>query len=57
MVLFVMLLITLFILAVFTVVAVGIGGAAFIIVFSDVIVCVFLMVWILRFFFKRHRRR
>lgn len=55
MILFIMLVLTLFILTVFTVVAVSIGGAAFIIVFGDVIICVLLIVWLLRYLTRRRR--
>ena len=55
MILFIMLVLTLFILMAFTVVAVSIGGAAFIIVFGDVIICVFLIVWLLRYLTRRRR--
>ena len=48
MVLFAILLITLLVLALATVVAVGIGGAAFIVIFSDVIVCMAIIVLVMR---------
>lgn len=48
MVLFAILLITLLVLTLVTVVAVGIGGAAFIVIFSDVIVCIAFIVLIMR---------
>ena len=48
MLLFAILLITLLVLALITVVTVGIGGAAFIVIFSDVIVCMAIIVFIMR---------
>lgn len=56
MILFIMLVLTLFILAGFTIVAVSIGGAAVIIMFGDVIICIVLIVWLLRFLTKKWRR-
>lgn len=53
MVLFVILLLTLLILGVFTVFAIAAGGAAFIVVFADVIVCTFIIVWILKRLIKK----
>lgn len=48
MILFTILTIMLLSLIAITVIAVSIGGAAFIAVFGDVIVCVFLLVWIVK---------
>ena len=48
MVLFIILLITLATLVVFLVIGAGLGGAIFIILFSDVLVCVFLIAWLIR---------
>lgn len=53
MILFTILLLMAFILTVFTIIAVSVGGAAFIIVFGDVIVCIAIIVW----FMKRLRNR
>lgn len=55
MILFLILAITVSILLVFTIAAVSIGGAAFIIVFGDVIVCILLIVWLLRYLARRRR--
>lgn len=48
MVLFMILLVTLVLLSVFTVLVVGAGGAVFTILFSDVIVCIFIIGWIMK---------
>lgn len=53
MILFMILLLTLIFLVVFTVFAVSAGGAIFIIVFGDVIVCAFLIVWMLKHLMKK----
>lgn len=42
------LLLILIILVAFTVLLISIGGSAFIIVFGDVIVCVFIIGWIIK---------
>ncbi len=55
MILFIVLLMTLIILVTFTAFAVSIGGATIIILFGDVIVCIFLIVWLLRKLIKRRR--
>ena len=56
MILFTILLTTLLILMVFTILAIGAGGAAFIIVFGDVIVCMALIVWIITHLFGRKKK-
>lgn len=48
MILFMILLLMLVILTVFTVIAIAIGGSAFIVVFGDVIVCIFIIAWIIK---------
>lgn len=48
MVLFMILLLTALALVVFTVLAVSAGGAVFIVLFSDVIVCVFILAWLMK---------
>lgn len=48
MVLFLILLIMLLIIGSITVLAIGIGGAAFTIIFADVIVCIFIIIWIMK---------
>ena len=52
MILFTILLLILIFLVVFTVFAVSAGGAIFIIIFGDVIVCVFLIIWMLKHLMK-----
>ena len=54
MILFTILLLILLILTVVTVLAISIGGSAFIVIFGDVIVCIFIIVWIIKkIFFKK----
>lgn len=53
MILFTILFIMMLILAIFVVLATAIGGAAFIIVFADVIVCI----WIIWLIIKRKRNK
>ena len=53
MILFIILLLTAVILTVVTVLSLSAGGAAFIVLFGDVIVCIALIVWIMRKIFKR----
>ena len=53
MVLFIILAITLLCLVAFVGFAVIAGGAAFIIVFADVIVCILIIAWITKAIFKR----
>ena len=55
MILTTILLITLAILTIIVVASVAVGGAAFVVVFGDVIVCVFLIVWFLKWLFKKKR--
>lgn len=55
MILFTILMITLLILAVITVTAISIGGAGFIIVFGDVIVCIVFIALLIKFLAKRKK--
>lgn len=48
MILFSILLLMLIMLTVITVFAVSVGGTVFVIIFGDVIVCIFIIVWILK---------
>ena len=57
MVLFTGLLITLFIAIVVIAITALIGGAGLIVLFSDVIVCVAIIVWIVKRLVKRNRKR
>ena len=57
MILFTTLLIMALLLAVFTVFAIAIGGSVFIVVFGDVIVCIFLIVWIVKKLFKKKPKK
>ena len=56
MILFSILILTLLILTVITVVAISLGGAAFIVVFGDVIVCIALIALLIKFLMKRKKR-
>lgn len=55
MILFTILLITLLVLAIIVTFSIGIGGAAFIVVFGDVIVCMLVIVWIMKKILKRRK--
>ena len=57
MVLFTILLITLICLAVFAVLLLGAGGAVFIVIFSDVIVCAAIIAFIMYLIVKHRRGR
>lgn len=50
MILFTILLLIVILLTVITILAVGAGGAVFVVLFGDVIVCIFLIIWLM----KRH---
>lgn len=55
MILFTILALVALFLIIFTVVAVSIGGAAFIIIFGDIIVCIAIIVWIIKKIMKRKK--
>jgi hypothetical protein len=55
MLLFLILALMLIVLTVTVVIAVALGGSAFIIVFGDVIVCIFIIVWIIRRMFRKRK--
>lgn len=57
MVLFALLTITLIFLVLFLIFAVAIGGAAFIVVFADVIVCACIIAWIMKVILKRRKNK
>lgn len=48
MILFTILLLMLILLTIFTVLAVSMGGAMFIVIFGDVIICIFLIIWLMK---------
>lgn len=48
MILFTILLLTLILLTIITVLVVSAGGAIFIVIFGDVIVCIFLIIWLMK---------
>jgi glucose dehydrogenase len=53
MILLTILAITLLFLAIFTILAVSLGGSIFIIVFGDVIVCMLVLIWLMKRLMKR----
>ena len=55
MILFIILLLIVMILTTFIVIGAGIGGALFVAIFGDVIVCIFLIVWCMRRLIKRKK--
>ena len=55
MILTTILLITFIVLMVTTVIAMSVGGAAFILVFGDVIVCMAIIIWIVKRLTKRKK--
>ena len=56
MILFTILLITLIVLLAVSVVAIGAGGAAMIVVFGDVIVCMGFIIGIMRWLIRKKKR-
>lgn len=55
MILFTILLMILILTVVVTVIAISIGGTAAIILFGDVFVCIFIIVWIMKRLFKKRK--
>lgn len=55
MILATILLLTLAILVTITAIALSVGGAAFIIVFGDVIVCILIIAWIVKRLLRRKK--
>lgn len=55
MILFLILALVLILLIAFIVVVVGTGGAIFAIVFGDVIVCIFIIMWLIKKFISKKR--
>ena len=55
MILTTILLITFIVLMVTTIIALSMGGAAFILVFGDVIVCMAIIIWIVKRLIKRKK--
>lgn len=56
MILFLILLLILVILTVFSVFILSVGGAAFIVVFGDVIVCAAIIIWIMKRVFGKKKK-
>lgn len=57
MILFTILLIILALLLVIGISLLSIGGTAFIVVFGDIIVCAFLVAWIIKILFFRKKKK
>lgn len=57
MILFMILLLTLLLITVLTVIAISAGGAVFIVLFGDVIVCGFLIIWIMKKLIGRKKKK
>lgn len=55
MILFIILLFIAVVLTIFTIAAISVGGAVFVILFSDVIVCIALIIWLLKRFICKKR--
>ena len=55
MILFTILALIAILLTVVTILAISIGGSVAIILFGDVIVCVFIIVWLIKFISRRRR--
>lgn len=55
MILFTILALVALFLIIFTVVAVSIGGAVFVIIFGDIIVCIAIIVWIIKKILKKKK--
>jgi hypothetical protein len=53
MILFMILLLMLILLTVFTVIAISVGGSIVIVLFGDVIVCIFIIAWIIKKLIKK----
>ena len=57
MILLIILLLTLVFLSIIAVLAISAGGALFIVLFGDVIVCALVILWIMKKLIKRKRKR
>lgn len=57
MIILTLLAITLVILLIFAATLITVGGAAFIIVFADVIVCAFIIAWIIKHLINRRKSK
>lgn len=55
MILFMILMIALVVMVTFSVLIIGVGGGVFTIIFADVIVCVFLLAWLIKNLFKKRK--
>ena len=56
MILFIILLLTLAVLSIISILAISAGGAIVIILFGDVIVCGFIIVWIMKKIIKKKKK-
>lgn len=58
MILFLILSLILIALIALTIIVIAVGGTAFIVVFGDVIVCIFILAWIIKkLFFKKKDKK
>jgi hypothetical protein len=57
MILFTILILILILLTLFTILAISIGGTVAIVLFGDVFVCGFLIVWLIRLIYKRRKEK
>lgn len=53
MILTLILLLTAFILIAFLIAACSVGGAAFLLIFGDVVVCIFILIWLAKILSKK----
>ena len=53
MVLFTILLLMVLILTLITAFTIAIGGSVFVVIFGDVIVCVFILIWVMKKLFRK----
>lgn len=56
MILFTILLVALIVMGLSAALIIGVGGAAFSVIFADVIVCMAIIIWIMKKIFKRKKK-
>lgn len=56
MIIFSIMLITFIILAFISISLLSVGGAAFIVIFGDIIVCMAIMYWLMKLLFKKKKK-
>ena len=55
MILFAILVTVLILLVIFAFAVISVGGTVFVIVFADLIVCIFIIAWVIKHFFGRKK--